>query len=81
MHATAPAPVRFRGIVCRHCKRPVRLPASLVVRENIVKQAEPNLTQQWGSRIFPLRCKTCGGESIYALDQIDSFADAQNLAL
>jgi hypothetical protein len=81
MHATAPAFHRFRGVLCRHCSKPVCLPASIVARENILKQSEAIPAQRWASRTFLLRCKACWGESIYAMDQIASFPESHDVSL
>jgi hypothetical protein len=81
MHATAPAFHGFRGVLCRHCGKPVRLPASIVARENILKQREPILRENWASRIFPVRCRACWVESIYAMDQIASFPESHDVSL
>jgi hypothetical protein len=81
MHTTAPAFAKFRGVLCQHCSKPVRLPDSIVARENVLEQQEPILTQKWGSRIFPLRCRTCWGEGIYAMDQIQSFSEINSASL
>ena len=66
---------KFRGVSCCHCGRPIRLPASILRREDLFRQNEPDPTQQWCSKVFPHRCKMCRGEAIYSLDQILDFED------
>jgi len=65
----------FRGVSCRHCSRPIRLPASIVRREISFNQNRVDAAQQWRSRVFSHRCRTCGGEAIYALNHIFDFED------
>jgi hypothetical protein len=76
MQGTAAAYAKFRGVLCRYCGKASPLPASIVARENIIKQREPNPIQQWGSRVFPLRCKRCGGEAVYMLSQVSDFPES-----
>jgi hypothetical protein len=62
----------FRGVLCRHCGKPVRIP-SLVSRKDNENQGhhDSNDTRfQLISRVFILRCRSCERESIYAIDQI-----------
>jgi hypothetical protein len=66
---------KFRGISCRYCGRPIRLPASILKREHSFKQNEPNPTQEWRSKVFPHRCNKCRVEAIYSLDEIVDFED------
>jgi hypothetical protein len=64
---------KFRGMSCRYCNRPIRLPASILKRECLFKQSEPNPTLEWCSKVFPHRCSKCGVEAIYSLDEIVDF--------
>ena len=64
----------FRGVPCRFCRRPIRLSKSLIERESSVKQQTPGLIQELRSQVFALRCRTCHGEAIYALDQIAEYS-------
>jgi hypothetical protein len=62
----------FRGVICRHCNKPVRIPQIVLRRDHEMHgqpPADPNHFQLV-SRVFVLRCRSCERESIYALDQI-----------
>ncbi|MGB7438727.1 MAG: hypothetical protein WBQ61_25250 [Candidatus Acidiferrum sp.] len=62
----------FRGVLCRHCGKPVRVP-KIVLRkdsENHGHRASDDAHFQLISRVFVLRCRACERESIYAIDQI-----------
>jgi len=62
----------FRGVLCRHCGKPVRIP-NIVLRkdsENHGHHASDDTHFQLISRVFVLRCRSCERESIYAIDQI-----------
>jgi hypothetical protein len=67
----------FRGVMCRYCGKPVRIP-SIVQRKD---SEDHGLNTNAGdsrahspyslvSRVFVLRCRSCERESIYAIDQI-----------
>lgn len=62
----------FRGVLCRHCGKPVRVP-NIVLRkdsENHGHHSGDDTQFQLISRVFVLRCRSCERESIYAIDQI-----------
>jgi len=63
---------QFRGVLCRHCGKPVRVPG-IVLR----KDSESNVPRDTNdaqfhlvSRVFVLRCRSCERESIYSISQI-----------
>jgi hypothetical protein len=63
---------RFRGVLCRHCGKPVRIPA-IVLRKDSEHQGHPDANDAQFhliSRVFVLRCRSCERESIYAINQI-----------
>jgi hypothetical protein len=62
----------FRGVLCRHCGKPVRIPGLVLRRDSESHtQHDANDNQfQLVSRVFVLRCRSCERESIYAIDQI-----------
>ncbi len=62
---------QFRGVVCRHCSKPVRVP-DIVLRKDSERRGHVADDSQFQliSRVFILRCRHCERESIYALDQI-----------
>jgi hypothetical protein len=63
----------FRGVLCRHCGKPVRVP-SIVLRKDSVNHGGDAGSEdthfQLISRVFVLRCRSCEKESIYTIDQI-----------
>jgi len=59
-----------RGVVCRHCSRPIPLSSSILKREASLGAGEPETSQQWRSRVFTQRCRRCGVEAIYAQNLI-----------
>src|SRR5580704_5277832 len=63
----------FRGVLCRHCGKPVRVPNS-VMRKESASQGRPegddSGTFHLISRVFVLRCRSCEKESVYAINQI-----------
>jgi hypothetical protein len=62
----------FRGVLCRHCGKPVRIP-SIVLRKDNEAQGQPDAGGsqfQLISQVFILRCRSCERESIYAINQI-----------
>jgi hypothetical protein len=61
----------FRGVLCRHCSKPVRIP-DIVLRKDSERRglAADDSQFQLISRVFILRCRHCERESIYAMDQI-----------
>ena len=69
----------FRGVLCRHCGKPVRVP-KIVLRkdsENQGHHTSGDADFQLISRVFVLRCRSCERESIYAIDQIVDCTFAQ----
>jgi len=71
MAAVAKA-AQFRGVLCRHCGKPVRIPG-IVLRKDSESQGQQDTTDtrfQLVSRVFVLRCRSCEREAIYAINQI-----------
>lgn len=73
--ATAVSRSKMRGVLCRRCNKTVPLPASFAERENTFKTGEPGAQRELLSRVFPLRCKFCGVETIYTLDDVDDLVE------
>jgi hypothetical protein len=74
---------QFRGVLCRHCGKPARVP-KIVLRKDSQIHGHHELdeaTFQLTSRVFVLRCRSCERESIYAIDQIVDCTFAQAPAL
>jgi hypothetical protein len=63
---------QFRGVHCRHCSKPVRVP-KIVLRKDSENRNRATMDEthfQLISRVFVLRCRSCERESIYTIDQI-----------
>lgn len=65
----------YRGISCRSCGTPVRVPASILTREVLFRETQANLEQTWCSSVFAQRCRSCGAEAIYSLQHILEFEE------
>jgi len=63
---------RARGVLCRHCGKPVRIPAIVLRKDSEIQGHRDSDDAQFHliSRVFVLRCRSCERESIYAIDQI-----------
>jgi hypothetical protein len=48
----------YRGVFCFRCKQPIPLPATITGRA-------PAGPEEFRSRAFALRCRTCHKESLY----------------
>lgn len=72
----APTPSqKYRRVFCFHCSRPIRLAPSILRREISVNQIGSEAKNEWFSRVFSHRCKTCGKEAIYSLNHVLDFED------
>jgi hypothetical protein len=63
---------QFRGVLCRHCGKPVRVPG-IVLRKDSESHGTPDSNDvqfHLVSRVFVVRCRSCERESIYAINQI-----------
>lgn len=72
MAAAVAKSAQFRGVLCRHCGKPVRIPG-IVLRKDSESQGQHDSTDtrfQLVSRVFVLRCRSCEREAIYAINQI-----------
>jgi hypothetical protein len=62
----------FRGVLCRHCGKPIRIPG-IVLRKDSECQGQhdaSDTTFHLISKVFVLRCRACEREAIYAINQI-----------
>jgi hypothetical protein len=68
-----------RGVLCRHCGKPVRVPKLVLRKESARHEHAPSDEMQFQliSRVFVLRCRSCEKESIYSIDQIVDCTFAQ----
>ncbi len=66
----------FRGVKCRRCGKPVRVPALVAKKESASHQlhAPDDMEFHLVSQVFVLRCHCCRKESIYAINQIVDFS-------
>ena len=79
-----PVSQHFRGVLCRHCGKPVRIPSLVSKKENayLGKHEENDSQFLLVSRVFVLRCRACERESIYAINQIvDCVPPPQTMAV
>jgi hypothetical protein len=63
----------FRGVLCHHCGKPVRVPNSVMRKESASQdrpEGDDSGTFHLISRVFVLRCRSCEKESVYAINQI-----------
>jgi len=67
-----PVSQHFRGVLCRHCGKPVRIPSIVSKKESayLGQHEEQDSKFLLVSRVFVLRCRSCERESIYAINQI-----------
>lgn len=63
---------RFRAVMCRHCGKPIRVPALVTRRESEFQGLSDSGSMQYqlSSRVFNVRCRSCERESVYSIDQI-----------
>jgi hypothetical protein len=66
----------FRGVKCRRCGKPVRVPALVAKKESAAHEqhAPDDMEFHLVSQVFVLRCHSCRKESIYAINQIADFS-------
>jgi len=67
---------RFRAVVCRHCGKPIRVPALVTRRESEFQGLSDSGSMQYQliSRVFNVRCRSCERESVYSINQIIDYA-------
>jgi hypothetical protein len=77
-----PVTQHFRGVLCRHCGKPVRIPGIVSRKDSayVGKHEENDSQFLLASRVFVLRCRSCERESIYAINQIVDCALPQPMA-
>ena len=77
-----PVSQHFRGVLCHHCGKPVRIPSLVSKKESayLGKHEENDSHFLLVSRVFVLRCRACERESIYAINQIVDCAPPQTMA-
>lgn len=66
----------FRGVHCRRCGKPVRVPALVMKNESasLAQTSEDTPQYRLTSQVFVLRCRSCHKESVYSINQIEDFA-------
>jgi hypothetical protein len=69
----------FRGVHCRRCGKPVRVPDLVTKRESASRMHHDSDDMEYHlvSQVFVLRCRSCQKESIYAINQIVDCAFTQ----
>jgi len=66
---------RVRAVVCRHCGKPICVPALVTRRESQFRELSDSTSVQYQliSRVFNVRCRCCERESVYSINQIVDF--------
>jgi hypothetical protein len=64
--------MHFRGVHCRSCGKPVRVPALVMKNESAAhaQSSEDKMQYHLVSQVFVLRCHSCRKESVYSVSQI-----------
>jgi hypothetical protein len=68
----------FRGVLCRRCEKPIRVPGKIESRRGpSALSGRPDKQYLLVSQTFVLRCRACQKESVYAVNQITDSALGQ----
>jgi len=64
--------LNFRGVLCRHCGKPVRIPSIVLKKDSECHGIHDENDTHFHliSRVFVLRCRSCERESVYDINQI-----------
>lgn len=67
---------KFRAVLCRHCAKPIRVPASVMKKEADFQTLTDSgdIHYHLVSRVFNVRCRSCERESVYSINQIVDYA-------
>jgi len=63
---------KFRAVLCRHCAKPIRVPALIMKKETAFQSLTDSgdIHYHLISRVFNVRCRCCERESVYSINQI-----------
>jgi hypothetical protein len=63
---------KFRAVLCRHCAKPIRVPALVMKKESEFQSLTDasDIHYHLISRVFNVRCRCCERESVYSINQI-----------
>ena len=63
---------KFRAVLCRHCAKPIRVPALIMKKESEFQSLTDSSDIHYHliSRVFNVRCRSCERESVYSINQI-----------
>jgi hypothetical protein len=63
---------KFRAVLCRHCAKPIRVPALIMKKEAEFQTITDSgdIHYHLISRVFNVRCRCCERESVYSINQI-----------
>ena len=63
---------KFRAVLCRHCSKPIRVPALIMKKETEFQTLTDasDIHYHLVSRVFNVRCRCCERESVYSINQI-----------
>jgi hypothetical protein len=72
MLAVSSSTDHFRGVLCRHCGKPVRVPGIVLRKDSECNEHHDASSSHFHliSRVFVVRCRSCQREGIYAMNQI-----------
>lgn len=82
MLAVSSSTEHFRGVLCRHCSKPVRVPGIVLRKDNECHGHHDASDTHFHliSKVFVVRCRSCQREGIYAMNQILDCTAAQAIA-
>ena len=62
----------YRGVRCLSCRQPIPVPAILLSMESADRSKESGSHQDYQTRVFSLRCRSCDREKPYrAIDIVE----------
>jgi hypothetical protein len=63
----AEAKQQYRGVLCVHCRQPIPLSPSAARKDKEIEEQKASSLDELVVRSFPLRCRACHRESLYAV--------------
>lgn len=57
--------MKYRGVLCWHCQRPIPLSARIASVEAKLRRGDLTHAEELGPRAFALRCRSCHREGLY----------------
>jgi hypothetical protein len=59
------AVMKYRGVLCFHCQRPIPLSARIANVDAKMRRGDLTNLEEVGPRAFALRCRSCHKEGLY----------------